>query len=55
VRETAALAKIADKLGFQGRDQYEGAVLKLLMDDAEALDFVKSLFGTLEADISKSN
>jgi hypothetical protein len=51
VRETPALNKIAKELGFQNREQYEGAVRKLLMDDNEALAFVKSLFGTLEADI----
>lgn len=51
VRETPALAKIAQELGFQDREQYEGAVRKLLMDDNEALTFVKSLFATLESDI----
>jgi ABC-type Mn2+/Zn2+ transport system ATPase subunit len=51
VRETPALDKIAKELGFQNREQYEGAVRKLLMDDNEALAFVKSLFGTLESDI----
>jgi ABC-type lipoprotein export system ATPase subunit len=52
IRETAALNEIADKLGFKGREQYEGAVRKLLMDDNDALTFVKSLFGTLVADIN---
>ncbi len=51
IRETPALEKIAKGLGFQKREQYEGAVRKLLMDDNEALAFVKSLFGTLESDI----
>lgn len=51
VRETSALAEIAKRLGFQGREQYEGAVRKLLMDDEVALKFVTSLFGTLKADI----
>lgn len=32
VRETPALSEIASKLGFQGRGQYETAVLKLLME-----------------------
>lgn len=54
IRETQALSEIAKKLGFQRQSQYEGAVRKLLMDDDEALDFVKSLFGTLEADINAS-
>ena len=52
IRETPALARIAVKLGFQGCEQYEGAVRKLLMDDKEALTFVRSLFGTLESDIA---
>lgn len=51
VRETGALAQIARQLGFQDRTQYEGTVRKLLMDDASTLTFVKSLFGTLAADI----
>lgn len=51
IRETSALAEIAGKLGFRGREQYEGAVLKLLVDDDKALMFVKSLFGTLGTDI----
>ncbi|MEH2334217.1 MAG: hypothetical protein V7K49_03285 [Nostoc sp.] len=51
VRETPALDKIAKELGFQNREQYEKAVQKLLMDDNDALTFVKSLFGTLESDI----
>lgn len=52
IRETPALAEIAKKIGFQNRKQYEGAVRKLLMDDNEALRFVKSLFGTLVEDVS---
>jgi ABC-type cobalamin/Fe3+-siderophores transport system ATPase subunit len=52
VRETPALDTIARKLGFQDRDQYEGAVRKLLMDEPEVLTFVRSLFGTLAADIA---
>jgi ABC-type cobalamin/Fe3+-siderophores transport system ATPase subunit len=51
VRETPALNEIAVKLEFQGRRQYENAVRKLLMDDGGALEFVKSLFGTLVDDI----
>ena len=51
IRETQALTEIAKKIGFQGREQYEGSVRKLLMDDGEALKFVKSLFGTLAADM----
>lgn len=51
LRETPALTDIARKLGFQNREQYEGTVRKLLMDDQEALNLVKSFFGTLPNDI----
>ncbi|MBD2043897.1 AAA family ATPase [Microcoleus sp. FACHB-672] len=51
VRETPALDKIAKELRFQNREQYEEAVRKLLLDNKEALTFVKSLFGTLASDI----
>ena len=51
IRETAALAEIAKSLGFQTRLQYEGAVLALLQDDNEALQYVRALFGTLTGDI----
>jgi ABC-type lipoprotein export system ATPase subunit len=51
VRETSALTDIARKLGFQTREQYEGTVRKLLMDDQETLKLVKSFFGTLPSDI----
>ena len=51
VRETGALTNIAKELKFQKREDYEGAVRKLLMDNTEALNFVKSLFGTLASDI----
>lgn len=54
VRETPALTEIAKKIGFQGREQYEHAVIKLLMDDNDALSFVKSLFDTLDLDINGS-
>jgi ABC-type cobalamin/Fe3+-siderophores transport system ATPase subunit len=55
VRETAALSEIAQKLGFQNREQYESAVRKLLIDDKEALSFVVSLFDTLALDITHSS
>ena len=51
IRETGALTNIAKELKFQKREDYEGAVRKLLMDNTEALNFVKSLFGTLASDI----
>ena len=54
VRETPALKSIVDRLGFQSRKQYEGAVGKLLMEDAKALEFVRGLFGALPAEITKA-
>lgn len=54
VRETPLLTEIARKLGFQTRDQYENAVRKLLMDDTVALEFVKSQFGSLAADLART-
>lgn len=47
VRETPALNEISKNLGFQGREQYESAVRKLLMDDVEALAFIRAMFGRL--------
>lgn len=55
VRETPALDAIAKKLGFQDRAQYEGAVRKLLMDDADALASVQNLFDPLVAKITSAN
>lgn len=51
LRETPALNKIVSSLGFKSRSQYEGAVLKLLIDDADALAFTKSLFADLIQEI----
>lgn len=55
VRETSALREIAVRLGFQGRAQYENAVRKLLMDDADALAALQALFSTLKADIDAAS
>lgn len=52
VRETPMLTEVARKLGFQGREQYENAVRKLLMDEPSALAFIKSKFGTLDREIT---
>lgn len=54
IRETPVLTEIVRKLGFQTRDQYENAVRRLLMDDAAVLEFVKSQFGTLTADLANA-
>lgn len=52
VRETQTLAEIAIQLGFQGKEQYEGAVRTLLAADEKARVAVKALFGTLADDIA---
>ncbi len=54
VRETPALSAIASNLGFQNRVQYENAVRKLLVDDSDSLQFVRSLFGSLPDDIQQA-
>jgi hypothetical protein len=54
IRETPALDKIASELGFKSRSQYESAVRKLLIDDGEALEFVRSFFGTLWQDLANA-
>jgi ABC-type lipoprotein export system ATPase subunit len=54
VRETPALNIIAQHLGFQTPKQYESAVRKLLMDSVEALEFVRSLFDSLPAELAKA-
>ena len=51
LRETKALAAIAQKFGLNAQ-KYEFAVRKLLRDDECALTFIKSLFGTLAADLN---
>lgn len=51
VCDTGALNMIAKELKFQNHKDYEAAVLKLLSDKTEALNFVKSLFQTLAFDI----
>jgi energy-coupling factor transporter ATP-binding protein EcfA2 len=52
IRETPALNKIVDALGFKNKEQYESAVRELLINDANALAFVKTLFGTLANDLN---
>ncbi len=53
IRETAALTEIAKALRFQKRSDYEGAVRQLLVNDATALAFARSLFGRMYADVTK--
>lgn len=51
IRETPAITAIATRLDFTHRSKYEAAVRKLLMDDVDALKFVRLLFGGLHAEI----
>ena len=53
VRESQALNALAKKLGFQKLSDYEKSVRKLLLDDAEALAFVRSLFSDLHHKLSE--
>ncbi|WP_198371285.1 AAA family ATPase [Roseomonas rosulenta] len=50
LRESPALTRIAAAVGLN-RKKYESAVRKLIQDDHEALDFVRSLFGKLLAEV----
>lgn len=47
IRETAALGSIVAALGFKGRADYEGAVRKLIKDDANARARMLGFFGGL--------
>lgn len=53
IRETPALSEISKRLGFQGSEQYESAIRKLLMDDVAALAFVRSMFRHLNDELTK--
>jgi ABC-type cobalamin/Fe3+-siderophores transport system ATPase subunit len=53
IRETQVLSIVSRSLGFQDRKQYEGAVVKLFMDDAAALTFARNLFGSLYSDMNR--
>jgi hypothetical protein len=44
IRESGALIEIAKRLGFANREQYEAAVRKMLLDDGDALMFIRSFF-----------
>lgn len=53
LRTTPALDRIARNLGFQGRDQFEGAVLAALIEDEDLVTYVRSLFEPLTSDLSE--
>ena len=51
VRASSALDAIARKVGFKGRPDYEKAVRQLLIDDAEALAFGRSLLAEASSEV----
>ena len=51
IRESPALDAIAKAIGFANRSQYETAVRKHLVDDSEAVRLVRTLLGSLPADL----
>lgn len=55
VRESGALEPMAKAVGFQGVRDYEAAVRAMLMDDDDALSFVRGLFGSAYAAVSGSS
>ena len=54
IRETGALDAIAKGLRFQSKSDYEQAVMTLLRNDEESLEWVKSLFNPLMTEIDDS-
>ena len=54
IRETGALAVIAQGLGLRSCLEYEQAVLRLLADDEESLVWVRSLLEPLASDLASS-
>ena len=52
IRETQALTAIASRLGFQTEKQYEMSVRKMLIDDENARNAARDLFGNLAAVLS---
>lgn len=51
LRECGALGSIASALGFKVRTDYENAVRVMLQDDADALSFLRGLFGELVTEV----
>ncbi|MBN4056333.1 AAA family ATPase [Rhodothermus sp. AH-315-K08] len=55
LRDTPALDRVATKLGFQGRKQYEKAVRKLLLDDPNVVKEIRSPLGPVLAEFGVSD
>lgn len=54
IRESGALDPISKAIGFPGRKDYESAVRTMLIDDLEALTFVRNLFAGAYSAISEA-
>lgn len=52
VRESGALDAMARAIGYQNRTDYEAAVCTMLIEDEEALGFVRNLFGAAYTAVS---
>ena len=52
IRESRAFDKVIEKLRLRDQAVYRATVLKLLMDDPEALQDLRDLFGGLYAEVS---
>ena len=52
LHQTKVLDKIAKELQFKNHIDYQRDVQKLLVDNSEALNFVKSLLGSVVSDIN---
>lgn len=55
VRESQALDTIARAVGLRDRYQYEAAVLRMLQEECETLQEVRSFFDTLSAELGVGN
>lgn len=52
LRESSAFDRVVDGLKIKDQATYEGAVLKLLQDDAAAVNDLRSLLGDLYATVT---
>jgi ABC-type cobalamin/Fe3+-siderophores transport system ATPase subunit len=52
LRESGALASVANGIGLKNRGDYEHTVRRMLQQDAEAMAFLRNLFRDLVAEIS---
>jgi ABC-type cobalamin/Fe3+-siderophores transport system ATPase subunit len=51
LRESGALSNIATTIGLRNRTEYEGAVRTMLLEDHEAITFLRGLFGDLPSEV----